>query len=222
MKVKSSFISILGAMAFALACHGSVTITDGAIGIINDSLGSMVSLGSIGILVAATDGNSLVDPYGTTLTVGNTLGGTGADVILGVYHAVNLNPSGPSANPSQNGFDLSGTTFNLGTVKQNDLLYMVWFPSISTVGATVGSGVSYGAFRTNNIDASGNMAWIVPSDGNYGLYSLDSSLGGNPAVSAGALNATHVTAVPEPSTYGLVGVAAIILAFFRARKRHCS
>ncbi len=219
--MKLYFALLTTAVLLISAAQGSVTINTGAVGILNDSVGDMISLGSIGILVADTDNNNLVDPLGTILGVGNSLGGASGDLILGVYQAMDLGKN-------QNGFDLSATIFSYsGAFEAGDSLYFVWFPSVETLNATIGAGISYGTFRTDSVDLTfgGTMAWTAPADGtNQRLFSLDSVLGGSPAIDPALFTASQITAVPEPATCSLFGIAALsgILLRRRFRRRpHC-
>jgi hypothetical protein len=118
------------------------------------------------------------------------------------------------------GFNLSNTTLTYsGGFGAGDALYIVWFPTMTTPGVTVSSGTSYGVFRTDTPDSLGTMAWTAPADGTtQSLFSLDNSLGGNPAISNSAFTA-NFTAVPEPATVGLFGVAALGVILLRRRFR---
>lgn len=193
----ATLLGCLILLAFTIA-RANVTITNGAVGIMRDQTGAMIAPGAIGLLVADTLGNGLVDPLGAILGVGNFLGGGGDDQIVGLYQAVDLGTD-------QIGFDLSGTTFNYsGNFEEGDALWLVWFPSISTPGSTVMAATGYGAFRSDSIDEMGTMAWIAPAEGtNQDLFALDADLGGSPAVSQSAVTANFVT-VPEPSVVSLM------------------
>jgi hypothetical protein len=179
---------------------------------------TQIGAGVVGILVADEGTTAgIVDPVNTVLSVGNYLGGTSDDRIIGTFTSIS------SVAGQGNGFqkDFTALTYS-GNFNAGDKLYLLWFPTITTVGATVGAGQTYGSYRTDAVDvASGaNIAWIAPSDGgtyNMSAY-LDSIYSGS-GVTAADFTASQVTAVPEPSIYGLVGVGAVGLILFRARNR---
>jgi len=204
-------------LVLSFAARASVTITNGATGILRDENGAMISLGAVGLLVADVDGNGLADPLGGALSVGNTLGGGSDDLILGVYQAIDLGTD-------QNGFDLGATTFSYsGAFSEGDALWLVWFPTIATPGSTVAAGTVYGTFRTDAIDTAsgGTMAWTAPADGtNQDLFSLDAALGGDPAVSEAAFTANFVT-VPEPAGGALFAVAGLLVLVVERGRRRC-
>jgi len=180
-----------------------------------------IGAGVIGILVADEGTTSgIIDPYNTVLNVGNYLGGSSDDRIIGIF-TQRTNVGG-----SNTGFaeDFTGLSYS-GNFNQGDKLYLLWFPTVTTPGATVGAGASYGVYRTDTIDtySGADIAWFAPADGgtyNMSAY-LDSIYPGS-GVTTANFTASQITAVPEPSTYGLLGVGALVLVVFRARNRRCA
>ncbi len=138
---------------------------------------TQVPIGSIAILVADTDKAShagLVNPLGTTLAVGSTLGGSSGDLIVGVYRASDLGDGVV-------GVDLGGTTLTYtGALAAGTDLWLMWFPTIEATGGTVGAAVPYGAYSSSVVDtgSGSDIAFAAPPDGaTASLYAYTSSLG---------------------------------------------
>lgn len=211
-------LTISALLLAPLSSFAAVTITNGAIGPLRASNGSSIAVGSVGILVADFSNNGIIDAKNTVLSVNSFVGAGSDDQILGVFTATDLDGSGHI------GFDFSGTSWNYqGNFGANDQLFFLWFPSISTVGATVGSGVSYGEFRSSSADVSADIAWIAPSDGqNVSIIAFGEVLGGSPAFSTAELTAAKITAgaaIPEPSSFAaLAGLAMLGFAGMRKRR----
>jgi hypothetical protein len=178
-----------------------------------------IGAGWIGIIVA-DEGTAagIIDPYNTVLSVGNYLGGSSDDRIIGLTTSVS-NVAGTGFSGFQQNY--TGLTYS-GNFDAGDNLYLLWFPTISTAGSTVGAGVSYGVYRssTANTASGADIGFVAPSDGfAYNMSAYLNSIAGGGGVTAADFTASQITAVPEPSLYGLLGVGAIGLVLFRARNR---
>jgi hypothetical protein len=209
MKFKSLFFLVI-----ASASYADVSINIGQIGELRNSAGSVIDVGSLGILVADQSNNGVLNAFQTTLMTGQFVGAGSDDRILGVYSAVNVGSGAV-------GFDFSSTTWTYsGSFGQNDNLYFLWFPTISVGGSQVSAGTQYGQFRSDTKDDGGDIAWVAPADGSSNsIYSLTAALGGSPAVSNVEFTAT-LTAVPEPSSYAaLLGACSLGFGLLRRRKR---
>ena len=171
---------------------------------------------SLALLVADTAGGGLADPFGTTLSVGNYFGDSSDDLIVGVYSARDLGDG-------IIGVDLGGTTLAYsGSFGAGDDLWLVWFPSVFVSGSEIGAGISFGAYRSDDVDYAINstIAFVAPADGTL-LATLNAGFGSIPD---SALSATSITGggspIPEPSTYaGLAGLTALLAACWVRRKR---
>lgn len=206
-------------MCFASSGHATITISAEYATIFQDN-GSPIQSGRIGLLVADLGAiPGIVDPFGTTLTTGNFLGGGSDDLIIGTFQSLSN-----VANTGGSGFQiqLSGITYG-GDFGAGDKLYLLWFPTLTTIGSTVSSGVSYGVYRSDvpNV-ASGATAvtggFIAPADGSFINMSayIGSIAPGSPVTQADFT--ANLTTVPEPSAVALFGVAALSMTLFRRRR----
>lgn len=180
---------------------------------------SMVNNGSIGVLVADTSGSGFAQGaslIGSTLTAGGSLGG---NRILGVVGASDISTVGDfgfSSSILVN--DFTGITTGSSTGAGGTPLMFYWFPGISSAGATLAGGESYGFFRSDTIDAgSGSeISFNMPADGGaYALAAYDTTLGGGYASSL--FQANSVAGVPEPGRVMLALVGLLGLSLRRRR-----
>jgi hypothetical protein len=185
---------------------------------------TQIGAGFIGILVAdegTTPG--IASALDTILNVGNYLGGSSDDRIIGLTTSVaNVAATGYS------GFQQDFTSLSYsGNFNAGDKLYLLWFPTISVAGSTVGDAVSYGVYRTDTINvASGaNIAFIAPADNNlYDMSAYLDSIAPGSGVTPAQFTASAVTAVPEPSACMLLVTAALgaaLLRIGRHRRQYC-
>ncbi|MBS0632449.1 MAG: hypothetical protein JSS11_11075 [Verrucomicrobia bacterium] len=194
MRLRSS----IAVLTFALAAsHLTAAVSlIGQVGHLfrSDSTTS-VPAGSVVLLVADTDKTTapgLVNPLGTTLSVGRTLGGASGDRIVGVYKTSDLGGG-------LIGVDFGGTTFTYdSTFTAGTDLWLVWFPGLSATGGQVGSAEPFGAYRSDTLDTASQstIAWVAPPDGSTStLNAYTSSLGFGLATDS-QLSATSVTSAP--------------------------
>jgi len=222
MKISPFLIVALAAGSLLTSARATFSINTEYANLFQSDGVTQIGVGVVGILVADEGTNAgIIDPYNTVLNVGNYLGGSSDDRIIGIFTSIN-NPPAFSGSGFQK--DFTGLEYS-GNFNQGDKLYLLWFPTITAVGSTVGGGISYGVYRSDSVNtASGaNIAWLAPADsGTYNMSAYLNSIYPGSGVTTADFTASHITAVPEPSTYGLLGAGALVLVLFRARKRHCS
>jgi PEP-CTERM motif len=186
-----------------------------------------MSTGSLLIFITAGPDGIFETP--NSLKAGSFVAGD--DVILSVI----------SDPPSGSAFNTTGgtnETLNLFAITNvtpptGQLLGLMWFPGITLTqwqaGATPTAGQVFGFYNptfygnaTSNPD--GGNTWTVPSAGsliNLNFFTTDSSGGGTQLPSEGFADFI-VSAVPEPSTWsllGLGGLSSVGLTLLRARRR---
>jgi hypothetical protein len=217
MKLKlSSFLLMALFAGNCFSARATVILTFES-GNIQQSPGVNIPIGSLAVLVADKNGDGFATTTsitGSTLSVGNSLGGTDNEILR-----------------TFNAFDLGGLigfadTFSInysGALNQGDAFALFWFPTLSTVGASVNGGTSYGFYRTDLVDAvsGSNIDFHAPVDGfSYTLAAYDNS--NFPGAVASQLDLTAAltaVAVPEPATYVLFVAGFAGLAAFRRRRQ---
>ena len=213
-------LAVLVALAPIYSASASVSISFSA-GVIRQSNGTPVPLNAIGVLVVDSANNGFgtdTSIVGSTLTVGSSLG-EADNIILQVFSAPDLGGGliGFSDNVSYS------YTGSLATAAGAPL-ELVWFPTISVVGATIAPSVSYGYYRTDSIDANSgaDIGFIAPPDNfNGALGAFDNVTSPGAVASPSNLTASHTTtAVPEPSSVVLLVAGGFLMtgALLRRRK----
>ena len=168
---------IAGLLLSAVAANASITMSGAAL------LNTDITGYSTGVFVSSDSGTfdtSVVDNLvaNITLTPGTAIGNY---TILGIGAVNNAGPSGYVA--------MAGITYNLGgnVATGNEIGVLVFDNSTAT---TIGSD-AYQVY-TNG--------WLTPADG------ANASLtGAGPFTGAAALSSSVFSAVPEPSSYALLG-----------------
>lgn len=185
-------------------------------GAIRQANGNEVAIGSIGVLIADTNNDGLGNLYGSTLNVSSALGGSD-NIILGLFQAKDIGGVvGFSATINYDYASYSG-------FETNDNLYLVWFPTISAVGVTLGANVNYGYYRNSLADenSASDIGFVAPSDSSSpNLFVFDNVTNPGSAATPAELTALSYTAIPEPTSVALVtmGGALAVGAVLRRRK----
>ena len=101
------------------------------------------------------------------------------------------------------------------TFDQGDPLLLRWYPSLTTSSTAPGLGTTYGQFTSTTGETVGSVsgsAWATPADSqSITLLFITQNDGGSYANTLGQAN-NMVNAVPEPSTYFMVGFIALGVA----------
>lgn len=213
-KMKYSLLFLLCSMC---ASQANATVTlDFQMGSVNTSSSLvLVPTGTVGILVA--------DNFSTGLPASSDLVGVqlSAGGIIGDSQILSVMQATAASNYFSNITDLEligGLTGTSGTAGTDLAFY--WFPGITTVGATVTDGQSYGFFRTDSIDvpSGGNFSFNIPSDGGTAsIYAFTLDQGGGYPQGTTFQATLNASAVPEPSRMILIVVG--LSAFLMRRRR---
>jgi len=188
---------------------GAAMQADNTSGSANGSLLLLIDLGSS---TGAIDNN---------VTAGNFASGTNFTLLA----AAGFNSNG-GTNEALASFNI---TSGAGTITAGDQLALRWFPQITlsqfNSGTLTLAGQYYGTYAppVGTTPDDGNL-WVVPSSGTIDLnfFTTNSDGGGSQLPSAG-LASSQVLAVPEPSTYVLLGIGSVLLCWIaRFRKLGCA
>ena len=189
-----------------LPAKADVTINLGVSKLYKADGTTLVPDGALIQLVASTTDTTFTAPTAASFT-----GNSSDDVVLASF-SLDSSTYGPGSFIKALPVTLSG---NLTT---GDQLILRWFPTLTTLSSSPGAGTIFGQYRTDATLDGSEGAWVLPADGTpYSLVFQTISAGGSVANSAGA--ASLVTAVPEPSSYGLLGAAALAGVVVRRRRR---
>lgn len=197
----------------------AVTITVQGGGFFESDGTTLVSVGSLGVLVVDTAGDgflSLAELDGFAVTQ-NTFWGDD-DYLLAVMPAADGIP----------GFfntDLPNINYGVG-LSEGDKIGFYWFPELDTPGASLSPALSWGFYRNDAADEAvgGSIGFTLPVNDTSALYlafftpefsGVPEALGTIAAFTA----MPGVSPVPEPSTYAaLFGVVGLVFAARRRRR----
>jgi hypothetical protein len=224
-------LGILGAVFVATNSYGAFQIQLDA-GQLRANSSTGLPVGSLLIFISA-GANGIFDTVPTApisgsvnsnLTPGSWVAGD--DVLLSVRTDAN---SGQAFNNAI----ATNETLNLFTVTQqagladNQKIALMWFPQITysqwLAGTTPTAGMTFGFYNpiywgngTNNPD--GLDPWIVPASGlvNLNFFTNEPPNGGTQAPYEGF--GSNFVIIPEPSTFALIGVGAVLIPLLRRRK----
>ena len=108
----------------------------------------------------------------------------------------------------------SATTFDAG-----DPLLLRWYPTLTTASTSPGIGTTYGQFRSDTGELGGS-AWVTPADGSSISLVFNTMAAGGTHAEATGYASNVVVSVPEPTTTGIIGGAAIgLLGLVKLRRR---
>jgi len=190
-------------------------------GVFSDSNGNPLPDGSLVMLLASGNDGVFSAPSASAFV-------TGDDVLLGAFstNSVDLGSKGGLVASIAVALDAGLTA--------DETIAVRWFPGLTTAAGAPGAGASYGQYSYTTADTNSTAAdWAIPSDGN--VVSPDfvtASIGGSLSNIVGEATFTVATgtggsgsggggtggAIPEPSTYALLGgLAALALVTYRRR-----
>lgn len=173
------------------------------LGNFSDSAGNLLSNGSLGVLVADTDGSGVFgisgiiddttgltvspDLTGSILAEGNTLGAASV-LILGILESNNITTG------SDGGFSETLTLSYTGAFDQGDDLGFYWFPETNVTGSLVSEETEYGFFTSSEPDtgATNSFTDSLADAGAYKIHAFDTTLDGN-APDSSLLQAQFIT-----------------------------
>jgi len=208
------------ATGIAASSQASVTINFG-MGDMYSSTGTTTAFpvgGRLNLLALDSGTWSSVYPDLIASLTANTSSWTLAGTTL-VGSVYNDDSGGPGSTGGAFSFSYSG---NFGA---GDQLLLVAYPTLTASSTQPGNGARGFFFRTDSIIDGSTIAWLAPSDGaTESLFAYTVGAGGvvpnNQFTSgSGAAGGSGFTTVPEPSTYALLGMSALALGGYVARRR---
>ncbi len=210
---KTLLLSTFAAAAFLTASAQATLTLNLTAGILYQSNGTTpVPDGTLLQIIASTTDNSFTAPSASSF-----VGGSSDDTVVASY-ALNHNTVGSA------GGDFHSIVLTLsGNWTAGDQLLLRWWPTLTTSSSSPGANTTYGQFRTDAVENGSTTAWVTPADGQtVNLNFLDTAAGGTEpnGNGQGSTNgAASLTVVPEPSTYGMLGMGIVAGGVYLARRR---
>jgi len=173
-----------------------------------DSSNNLLVDNALGVIVEDTAGDGFQSSSlaGSTLSIGNFVGAN--DKIVDIIHA------------SAGAFDDESNT-SIPFVSPGHNLNLYWFPTILTIGSTVGSSVSYGSFTSAvaNINSGGTSGMVSPNPGDTSTIAyVDTDVAAGTGISPKTSLKASFTTVPEPSSFALL-TGGLLMAGSMIRRR---
>ncbi|HVU38539.1 MAG TPA: PEP-CTERM sorting domain-containing protein [Opitutales bacterium] len=211
--------------ALVVPAHATLTLTFEAENLLQGGNGSLnVAANSLVLVVADTGNNGFSTLGAGNIAVGATIGTGSTDLIVGqlAVSAAGIGTNGENVlEATLNG----GPTPYFGSWAAGQPLAIYWIPSLNFGDTNIGNSVAYGMYTnaTDHSGTGGSPAWVTPSDGGTQTFFFSTtgvfSTITDPA-SAGYASFSTPSAVPEPSTFALLGglTALGVTGFLRRRK----
>lgn len=221
---------LFGLFAAAAARAQQVTI-DITAGQLNDASGTMLSDGSLVLLLGTQNTSYRVDTDNPNDpgAFGTLLGGS--NLAIGSYLNSDVQIIGASTIDSENvapgsaRFSTGSITIGAGSfssLASGQPVAVAWFPTLTFSATTLPGGASYGLFTTiSPLDDS--SLWQIPTPGEGGsavtLNFFTTDIGGSYDPSIANAAYTTGSAVPEPGAYAAIaGVLVVGFVSWRRRK----
>jgi hypothetical protein len=212
--MKNLWVGFIASAAFATSVTADAGLTLGG-GVLRDSAGNAAADGGLLLLVASTTDTSFTSflDASTTTAVGSFLNGSGDDLIVGRF-------SVDSSTSFIFGGYFASLNVNLSAnLTAGDSLQLYWFPTLTLSSTTLGSGTSYGQYRTDSTASGSDTGWFMPSDGatvTLNFLTQSSGFGSE----SDALGVASLTTIPEPgATMAILGAVAGGFVMLRHRRQ---
>jgi len=222
--MKKILLSLFSTLVLCTAAKASVSLGIDA-GILADSSGNAITNGSNGsgslVLLIASQGDSLFQ----AATVGSYT--SGDDIVVGAFQMNYFGGTGEINTTATFSYTTVGSASS-STFDAGDLLAIRWFPNITFSqfqgGTKPAAGDFYGTYSSVGTP-DGGIAWTAPADGaslavtqGLNFYTTNSGGGGSQTPSKGYAS-TQVAAVPEPSTFALLGLGVGVAGWMARRNK---
>ena len=209
-KIIAAIVCLAGLPSLAQADTTSFEID---VGVLRTATGAALPDGTLLQLIAAPDG-AFTAPTAGSFTSGD-------ETVIDNF-AVDSTTVGP---PTIAGETDTTLTINLSTtVTPGEKFEVRWFPGLTLSSTNPAAGQTFGEFRSDTSEGNGDSPWVLPAASSNGTFiqftTLSSQYGGPYADSRGDANEIIAgTPLPEPSTYAMMGLAAVGLVGMKLRQR---
>jgi hypothetical protein len=193
--IKKILLSMLTVSALTMQIkpsNAAVAINMDA-GILRSPDFTIAPLGSLIVFVASTTDGTFNMPTPTNFV-------TGDDVVLANLSLNYLNAPGSHSETIIVNFS--------GNLGPGDPIGIFWYPTLTTSATSPGFGTPYGFYQFDT---------VLPGDGGLidALFATNSFFNGSLPDIAGVAN---LITIPEPTTYGLIGMGLLGLVYLARRK----